>query len=67
MRLERADGEGQSRDHRARGAGTLGDLADDAAAGPAGDLLSDVADAEVGGGGKRLDLADDARRGGRPP
>ena len=45
----------------------VGDLADDTAAGPAGDLLLDGADAEVGGGGERLDLADDALRHRGPP
>ena len=51
---------------RPRGAGALGDLADDASAGPAADLLLDLPDAEVGGRGERLDLADHARWRGGP-
>ena len=42
-----------------RGAGPFGDLADDTAAGSASDLLLNLANAEIGGRGKCLDLADD--------
>ena len=45
----------------------FGDFADDAAAGPAGNLPLDRTDAEVGGGGECLDLADDALRRAGPP
>jgi hypothetical protein len=43
-------------EHRSTSSATLGDLTDDATAGPAGDPLLDGADAEVGRCGKRLDL-----------
>ena len=64
-RAERSDGIVGARSCICR-PGAFGDLADDATASPAGDPLVDLAHAEVGGGCKRLDLADDARRCGRP-
>src|SRR5215218_1988305 len=50
-----------------RGPGPFGDLADDAAAGSAGNFLLDRADAEVGRGRERLNLADDALWRTGPP
>ena len=48
------------------GAGTFGDFSDDTAARTAGDFALNLANAEVGGRGKRLDLTDDALLGGWP-
>jgi len=45
---------------RLGGSDAFGDLADDASASSAGNLLLDRPDAEVGGGRERLDLVDDA-------
>lgn len=48
-------------------AGAFGDLANNAPAGPARGPAVDLADAELGGGGERLDFADDVRWCRRTP
>ena len=49
-----------SQDLGQRGPGAFGDFSDDAAAGPAGNLLLDRTDAQVRGGREGLDFIDDA-------